>query len=78
MSASLDAILADHKSLFVSHRTKYESQTTDHTFLGREEHICARGVIQVITYVQFLLFRSIFTDYKFAAPALGVYKKTQT
>ena len=75
MGASLDAILPDHNSLFVSHRTKHESQTTDHTFLGREKHICARGVVQVITYVQFLLFRSTFTDYNFATPALGVYKK---
>ena len=56
-----------------------ESRTIDHTiFWIREEHTCARGVVQVITCVRFPLFRNTFTDYNFAAPALAGFKKTQT
>jgi len=44
----------------LSSASRRESQTTDHPFLvfvfGREEHICARGVVQIITYVSISSF----------------------
>ena len=65
MGASLDAILADLKSPFVPSAPLNETPVPTFfffLFFCREEHIRARGVVQVITYVRcpiFVLLRHI-------------------